>query len=520
MANNILSLNHKEAKTFFIKTDSYFSGELPKYFHFTKMLHDIYSIYENYKNNITIDKSKDYENVNFSIYTNKDGNYSWRKLQIINPILYVDLIYCIIEKRNWHIIVNRFNKLQMFCNEKILCTSIPVVEKNMHKRNSGKQILEWWETTEQGALGLAQEFPIVVTTDIADCYPSIYTHSIVWALHGRKFAKCHKQDKNLLGNNIDKKIQNMQHGQTNGIPQGSIVMDLIAELILAYSDFILYINLKGNKQLKRNYKILRYRDDYKIFVHSKFDGELIIKELSKVLLMLNLKLNTSKTNFYDNIISGVIKKDKIYAIANEMSYKDGDIYKKLINISNFQQLFQNSRQLTKYLSQINEEIREKIKQEKYPLSEKKYTINAIIGICITLALKNPSISINCLQIISIILEYLPEDKTKKIIRNIKNRFTSVPHSELVTLFIQRITIPYDYEEDFNGKIYDFVYSRKYSRRNIDIDLWNNDWLKNSPKVFRTKIRKEKFIHEKIIKNMKKSISKDEIDIFSTRYKNA
>lgn len=297
-------------------------------------------------------------------------------------------------------------------------------------------------------------------------------------------------------------------------------MDLIAELILAYSDFILYINLKGNKQLKRNYKILRYRDDYKIFVHSKFDGELIIKELSKVLLMLNLKLNTSKTNFYDNIISGVIKKDKIYAIANEMSYKDGDIYKKLINISNFQQLFQNSRQLTKYLSQINEEIREKIKQEKYPLSEKKYTINAIIGICITLALKNPSISINCLQIISIILEYLPEDKTKKIIRNIKNRFTSVPHSELVTLFIQRITIPYDYEEDFNGKIYDFVYSRKYSRRNIDIDLWNNDWLKNSPKVFRTKIRKEKFIHEKIIKNMKKSISKDEIDIFSTRYKNA
>lgn len=76
----------------------------------------------------------------------------------------------------------------------------------MHRRNSGKQILEWWETTEQGALWLAQEFPIVVTTDIADCYPSIYTHSIAWALHGMQFAKCHKQD-NLLGNNIDKKFK-------------------------------------------------------------------------------------------------------------------------------------------------------------------------------------------------------------------------------------------------------------------------------------------------------------------------
>ena len=87
MANNILSLNHKEAKTFFIKADSYFLGELSKYFYFTKMLHNIYSIYGKYKANITIDKSKDCEDADFGIYTNKDGNYAWRKLQIINPIL-------------------------------------------------------------------------------------------------------------------------------------------------------------------------------------------------------------------------------------------------------------------------------------------------------------------------------------------------------------------------------------------------------------------------------------------------
>ena len=69
MANNILSLNHKEAKTFFIKADSYFSGEFSKYFHFTKILHNIYSIYEKYKDNITIDKSKDCEDTDFGIYT-------------------------------------------------------------------------------------------------------------------------------------------------------------------------------------------------------------------------------------------------------------------------------------------------------------------------------------------------------------------------------------------------------------------------------------------------------------------
>lgn len=43
----------------------------------------------------------------------------------------------------------------------------------------------------------------------------------------------------------------MQRGQTNGIPQGSIVMDLIAELILAYADCILYLFLRKKYTIKR-----------------------------------------------------------------------------------------------------------------------------------------------------------------------------------------------------------------------------------------------------------------------------
>ena len=48
---------------------------------------DDLELYGKYKANITIDKSKDCEDTDFGIYTNKDGNYAWRKLQIINPIL-------------------------------------------------------------------------------------------------------------------------------------------------------------------------------------------------------------------------------------------------------------------------------------------------------------------------------------------------------------------------------------------------------------------------------------------------
>lgn len=517
MSDNLLSLNNKDAKTFFIKTDSYFSGELPKYFHFTKMMYNIGKLYEKYKKNIQINKSKFFENVNFVMYTNKDGNYAWRKFQLINPILYIDLIDCITDDKNWEIIIDRFNKLHSLCKKNIICTSIPVVERNTYRRSSGKQILEWWEKTELGAVALAQEFPIVVTTDIADCYPSIYTHSLSWALHGNIIAKSKKNDNQLLGNVIDKKIQNMQNGQTNGIPQGPIIMDFLAELILAYADCILYNCLRRNKELKSSFKILRYRDDYKIFVNSKFDGELIIKELSKILLKLNLKLNSSKTNFYDNIIYGSIKKDKLYAINNDNIYKEGDIYKTLLRIINFQQQFQNSRQMAKYLLKINEEIRLNILQKNNKLIDNEYITNAIIGICITIALKNPTISINCLQIISTIIEYIPEEKARSIIKNMIHRFESVPHSDFVTLFIQRIILPYNYEEVFHGTIYKCVYDTKNSSQNIQIDIWNNAWLKDAPREFREKIEKEKFIHEKIIKNMKKSISKDELDIFSKCY---
>ena len=64
-------------------------------------------------------------------------------------------------------------------------------------------------------------------------------------------------------------IQEMSFGQTNGIPQGSILMDFIAEIVLGYADELLskeLVKLKIN-----DYKILRYRDDYRIFTNNNYD---------------------------------------------------------------------------------------------------------------------------------------------------------------------------------------------------------------------------------------------------------
>ena len=36
----------------------------------------------------------------------------------------------------------------------------------------------------------------------------------------------------------------MSYGQTNGIPQGTILMDFIAEMVLGYADYLLTERLK------------------------------------------------------------------------------------------------------------------------------------------------------------------------------------------------------------------------------------------------------------------------------------
>ena len=82
------------------------------------------------------------------------------------------------------------------------------------------------------------------------------------ALHTKEIAKSNQNNKELLGNKIDSLIQLMQNGQTNGIPQGSVLMDFIAEIILSYADKLLDEKIKN---LNLDYKVIRYRDDYRIF---------------------------------------------------------------------------------------------------------------------------------------------------------------------------------------------------------------------------------------------------------------
>jgi hypothetical protein len=128
---------------------------------------------------------------------------------------------------------------------------------------------------------------LIVTTDISRFYPSIYTHSVPWALHGKSVAKLQRGTV-LAGNRLDRALRNCRDGQTVGIPVGPDTSLLIAELILSQVDRSLHTKCPS-------LDAMRYVDDYEFAVDSHDHGENVIGSLQELLSDFELELNPKKT---------------------------------------------------------------------------------------------------------------------------------------------------------------------------------------------------------------------------------
>ena len=125
----------------------------------------------------------------------------------------------------------------------------------------------------------------LLKADVARFYPSIYTHSVPWAIHGKAFAKADR-DIRHWGNKLDLLLRNCQDGQTNGIPVGPDTSLVVAELLLAQVDKVL---------TSRRIQGLRYMDDYELTFKSEQQALEARSKLQEALLEFELDLSTTKT---------------------------------------------------------------------------------------------------------------------------------------------------------------------------------------------------------------------------------
>ena len=484
---SILDMSAEDARAFLLKQESYCTIDLPPYFTFEKLLWKISGFLDSCNLSDLINKPGQNSEVNYKILSNKDGKYGWRPLELCHPVLYVNLVNQITENANWKSILEAFEGYK--ANKKIQCLSLPV-QSLTKRKDKAEQILHWWSSIEQKSIELAISYEFVIHADVTDCYGSIYTHSIAWALHTKAVAKDKRNDQTLIGNVIDNSIQNMRNRQTNGIPQGSVLMDFIAEMVLGYADVLLAEKVES--QGIKKYRILRYRDDYRIFVNDSFSGEVILKCLTEVLFDLGMKLNPSKTLTSSEVIQSSVKQEKLSWIGRKQY--DRNLQKHLLIIHNHASQYPNAGSLFRALERFCKRL------DKMP---KDYETVPLISIVVDIAYRNPKTYPICMVIISKLLSTLTRTSQISLLKKIRRKFSLIPNVGFLEIWLQRLTLPRTNEITFDEPLCKLAAEEK-------VPIWNNDWVVSNDlkKILRTPI-----VNRRKIRTLAMVVALKEIQLF-------
>ncbi|WP_226645838.1 RNA-directed DNA polymerase [Microbulbifer variabilis] len=195
------------------------------------------------------------------------------------------------------------NPVNSFQQAKVVAENWTELEAHYHTSNKSLSRPEF-SKTQVRALNWAKGFDVanlerlriraskryILKTDISKFYPTLYTHSIPWALHGKPIAKSKRAFADLAGNKLDRVIQNGQDGQTKGVPIGPDISHVIAEVILTNVDASI------SREIGNNY--FRFMDDYEFSFNTYTEAERALAVLSEIFNEYELDLSSEKTSIF------------------------------------------------------------------------------------------------------------------------------------------------------------------------------------------------------------------------------
>ena len=424
----LIDLSNEEARAHFLKGSSYFNGDMPRYISFEPILKNVAAVlnggsFAQFKASNPADLS----NVNYNFIANKDGRFAWRPYELMHPAIYISLVNVICDQANWDIIKARIAGFEAGV---IDCCSAPVMSVD-HQSDVATQIKKWWQAVEQRSLTYSLEYSHLLHTDVTDCYGSLYTHSISWAVHGLDEAKKNKGKNSFLGNKIDFHIQASRYGQTNGISQGSVLMDFVAELVLGYVDELINSELG----ICTDIRILRYRDDYRIFANSDERAEAVLKIVSDKLRTVGMKLGVSKTFSCKNVVEGSIKPDKLAGIELQDLGKTNakTIQKQLMRLHSFGQRHPNSGALRRLVSEFHTSVTAQ--------TEAPDDLEVQVAIATDIAYVSPATFPAVAGILSHLISLAPNDEKVRLWTKVRDKMKRVPYNGYLEIWLQRVTQP-------------------------------------------------------------------------------
>ncbi len=208
-------------------------------------------------------------------------NLVTRLFHIPHPSPYARLCKSLSE--NW-------DKLSYICEN-------PNSREKPTKHDTGRLIMGEWEDLGQiSVMNYSKlsdaRFKLKISTgkfyrvkaDIALFFPSIYTHSIPWAVVGRDKAKVNSNEQQLWYNQLDAAQRDVKRSETQGIPIGPATSHIISEFILS----------KVDETLCHAYQFVRYIDDYECYCETREEAEDFVLKLEQELRKYLLSLNPTK----------------------------------------------------------------------------------------------------------------------------------------------------------------------------------------------------------------------------------
>jgi hypothetical protein len=159
----------------------------------------------------------------------------------------------------------------------------------------GSRAIVWrsgWAERRQQRASRMYRARYVLRSDVSEFYPSVYTHSLEWALHGKSASKARLRSRtpDPLGALLDTAVRHGQDGQTKGLPVGPDASLAAAEVIMTAVDLELQKQYPGIATFS-----WRAVDDLEVFSSTQSEAEDILVTWQSSLASYELVANPRKT---------------------------------------------------------------------------------------------------------------------------------------------------------------------------------------------------------------------------------
>jgi len=268
------------------------------------------------------------------------SSYYRRITGIVNPVSYYFLTKEITEY--WTDIQRHFRKSKISLSKPKLNPDLRAIE-----------IIRFSDLYE-AKITMSTGYRFVLVTDITSFFPSIYTHTIPWAIHGKEVAKRYKdKTPSYYGNILDGRSMGLQDRQTIGLPIGPDTSHVIAEII----------GVSIDKEIKDSLgywpKGFRYVDDFYLFFDSREEAEKALVYVTKAISNYEMQINPAKTRIIE--VKDLVKESWKYNVkklklSDNIKQQREDIHNYFASIFSLEKKF-NDESLIKYgLKQISSSI--------------------------------------------------------------------------------------------------------------------------------------------------------------------